>query len=599
MIKKHVIFLFFFLSLFSCKKIENFLEKAPGVDIDENTVFSSKQNAEQYVATLYQYGITSIYPLRTGEAGLGGFSSTLNVNLVNITDESEASESFAVTNDWNNGNIQPNNIISREDVRYFLRWQAIRVANILLERIDEVPNADAAYKQQVKGEALFIRALNYLDMLKRYGGVPLVTKRIVSFEESKIPRSTLEETVNQIVKDCDEAVAKLPNVQPSNFAGRAHKGAALAVKARALLYAASPLFNTATPPNSYGNAQEDKLVCYGNFDINRWKLAADAARAVLEWAAGAGVALVDDPNKRVPVITPGGRVDGNYRTAWEVNDNSEIILSSNLYGSAKGIWQFPWQYLVTRTNYVAGAGGFWVGNTITFNFVQKYEKKDGTKQTWNPAGGNDLLQKYAELDPRFAQSVVYTGARLHANATRVQIWEGALSNKSNCKGGHWLLKWVNDAIPQGPQVPSNPIFRLNEVYLNYAEALNELGGPTPEAYNAVNRIRTRSGMPNLPSGLSQAQFRDRVRNERAIEMAFEDQRFWDVRRWLIAEQEGVMNGPMYGLEIQRLNNATPFPTAFSYKPFIFETRVFPRKYYLHPFDLNEVLKGNLKQNPGW
>jgi hypothetical protein len=136
--------------------------------------------------------------------------------------------------------------------------------------------------------------------------------------------------------------------------------------------------------------------------------------------------------------------------------------------------------------------------------------------------------------------------------------------------------------------------------LSYAEALNEANpGPTPEAYDAVNRVRNRSGMPNLPAGLSQAQFRDRVRNERDIELAFEDLRFNDIRRWMIAEQNGVMQGDFMGLEITRLNTATPFPTAFSYKPYVFEPRVWERKQYLFPFDNNEVLKGNLKQNPGW
>ena len=604
--KKFILLISFSLFLFSCKKVENFLDKAPGVDIDENTVFSTRQNAEQFVATLYQYGMPSVYGIRAdltgfGSNGLGvsGSPNGPNVNFVNITDESEASEAFAFTNDWNSGNIQPNNILSREDLRYFLRWQAIRVAHILLERIDEVPNADPTYKEQVKGEALFIRALSYFEMMKRYGGVPLVTKRIVSLEDAKVARSTLEEVVNQIVKDCDEAVAKLPVVQPSNFTGRAHKGAALALKARTLLYAASPLFNTATPYVSFGNAQDDKLVCYGNYDLNRWKLAADAAKAVLDWASTAGVELIDNPAKRIPVFTAGQRVDGNYRTAWEQNDNSEIILASKLYGAPKSVGQFPWQYLVPRNDHVPNSGGGWVGNSITFNFIRKYEKRDGTPQTWDMSGGEDLLQKYAELDPRFAQSVVYVGARLHANAPRVQIWEGAPSNKASSKGGHWLLKWVNDAITQSAQVPNDPIFRLNEVYLSYAEALNEFAGPSAEAYAAVNRIRTRSGMPDLPGALTQAQFRERVRNERAIEMAFEDQRLGDVRRWMIAEQDGVMSGQMWGLEIQRLNNTAPFPTAFSYKPYVFETRVFQRRQYLWPFDQNEVLKGNLKQNPGW
>ncbi len=604
--KKNILLLFAFTGLLalSCKKVTDYLDKPPGVDIDENVIFSSRVEVERYVATLYQFGLPSPLPWRTAETGVPASALVVangnNTITAGITDEAEGSEDFSYTQLWNGGSITPLNIVANEDYRYHIRWQAIRAANIILERINEVPNADAAYKDQVAGEALFIRAINNFEMLKRYGGFPLVLKRIVNVEDSKIARSSFEQCVNAIVKDCNDAVAKLPTTQPATFTGRAHKGAALALKARTLLYAASPLYNAATPPVSFGSAEDDKLLGYGTVDNNRWKLAADAARDVLDWAENAGVALIDVPGKRIPVITAGQRVDGNYRTAWEQNDNSEIILATKIFGGAKGVSSFPWQHVIPRSNHVANAGGFWVGTSVTFNFVRKYEKRDGTPQTWNAAGGNDLLQKYAELDPRFSQTVVYVGSRLHANVTQVQIWEGALSNKATAKGGHWMLKWVPDALPTTSQVPNVPLFRLNEIYLSYAEALNEFNnGPTAQAYDAVNRIRQRSGMPELPAGMSQEAFRQRVRNERDIELAFEDHRFNDIRRWKIAEQDGVMAGDFLGLEIQKLNNATPFPTAFSYKPFVFERRVWSSRQYFFPFDNNEVLKGNLKQNPGW
>lgn len=605
--KKNSLLLFGSLSIlffFSCKKVTEFLDKPPGVDINEDVIFSSRVEVEKYVATMYQYGMPSPLPLRVSETGIpaaalgiGNGNSTISAG---ITDEAEGSEDFAHTQAWNGGNITPLNIVANEDNRYFLRWQAIRIANIILERINEVPNADQAYKEQVTGEALFIRAINNFEMLKRYGGFPLVLKRIVGIEDAKIPRSTFEQCVNAIVKDCDDAVNKLPTSQPAAFTGRVHDGAALALKARTLLYAASPLYNAVAPPVSFGSAEDDKLLVYGNVDNNRWKLAADAAQAVLDWATTAGVALIDVPARRIPTITAGQKVDGNYRTSWEQADNAEIILASKVYGTAKRNDQFPYQLVLPRGNHVTNSGGFWVGTSVTFNFVRKYEKRDGTPQTWNLAGGNDLLQKYSELDPRFHQSVIYVGARLHNNVTRVEIWEGALSNKATAKGGHWMLKWVPDAVGTTGQVPHLPLFRLNEIYLNYAEALNEFNnGPTAEAYAAVNAIRLRSGMPALPAGLTQAQFRQRVRNERDIELAFEDHRFNDIRRWKIAEQDGVMQGNFWGLEIQKLNNATPFPTAFSYKPFVFEPRFWNAKQYFFPFDNNEVLKGNLKQNPGW
>lgn len=607
--------------LFSCKKVTNFLDKAPGVDIDENTVFSSKVQLEQYVATMYQFGLPSPLPLRTAEAGFT--VSGNNTNASSITDEAEASESFSYTQTWNAGGINATNIIGNEDYRYSIRWQSIRIANIILERISQVPDADQTYKDQVIGEALFIRAINNFEMFKRYGGFPLVLKRVTTIDESRIPRSSLDSCVKAIVKDCDDAVAKLPVTQPGAFTGRANKGAALALKARTLLYAASPLFNTAIPYLDLGS-ENNKLICYGNYDKNRWKDAADAAKAVLDWAQGAGVSLIDVPAKRIPRFAAGGVVDGNYRTAWGQNDNAETILATKVFGGAKGVSAFPWQHVIVRSDYIANAGGFWVATSPTFNFVRKYEDTLGNTVNWNMAGGSDLLTIYGKLDPRFCQTVVYVGARLHNNATRVPIYEGSLSNKATCKGGHWLLKWVPDAIGNTNVVPYIPLFRLDEFYLSYAEALNEFNGPgTPSvgpltpaqipnyvatysypavptsAYDLVNKVRLRSGMPPLPANLSPSDFRDKVHNERDIELAFEDHRFNDIRRWMIAEQDGVMQGNFYGLEINKLNSATPFPTAFSYKPYVFETRTWQRREYLFPYDNNEVLKGNLRQNPGW
>ena len=157
-----------------------------------------------------------------------------------------------------------------------------------------------------------------------------------------------------------------------------------------------------------------------------------------------------------------------------------------------------------------------------------------------------------------------------------------------------MIKHIPEALGSGNVVPSIALFRLNEFYLNYAEALNEFEGPVADAYAKVNAIRLRSGMPAFPAGLSKAQFRTRLQNERDIELAFEDHRFWDIRRWLIAENDGVMKGDMYGIKITRVN-----ATTFSWVPYVFETRSFLKRMYLHPYDLTEVLKGDLIQNPGW
>ena len=526
-----------FLAVSSCdKNLSEFLDKAPGVDVTESTIFSSKVQLETFIAGTYRIGIHSIFTYN--DANLIPTSRTFTVNSA-ITDESEGEVSFFHTQVWNAAAItSADPLIGQEDYRYYIRWTAIRDCNIILERLNDVPGLDDTYKNQVIGEMKFIRALNYAEMLKRYGGVPIIDKRFQLTDNFKVKRNTVEEVVNFIVKDCDDAVAALPATYTSNFRGRATKTAAQMVKARTLLFAASPLFNTATPYLSLG--ENNKLICYGSQDNNRWQLAADAAKAVLDLAPAAGFALVTDKG-----------ADKNYKYAWEQNDNAEIVLAEKAYPS-RARTQFPWY-----GTQPAGISGAWGGVSVIHNFVRKYEKKDGTPQTWNlNGGGTDLLKKYGELDPRFAQTVGYVGSFWNKDWPVLETFQGG-RNADACWGGAWMKKLIPDVLSTSSgAVPNSIVLRLAEAYLNYAEALNEAQGPVPAAYDAVNTIRQRSGMPKLPAGLTKDQFRDQVRNERDIELAFEDHRLWDIRRWKIAENEGVMRGAMYGLQIYKITGST-------------------------------------------
>ncbi|MVM36700.1 RagB/SusD family nutrient uptake outer membrane protein [Spirosoma sp. HMF3257] len=561
------------LAVSSCdKSISEFLDKAPGVDVTESTIFSSKVQLETFIAGTYRIGLHSIFTYN--DANLIPTSRTYCINAP-ITDEAECEVTFMHPEQWNAGNVtSATTLVANEDYRYFIRWTAIRDCNIILERLKDVPNLDDTYKNQVIGEVKFIRALNYAEMLKRYGGVPIIDKRFQLTDNFQVKRNTIEDVVNFIVKDCDDAVAKLPATYTSNFRGRITKTAAQMLKSRTLLYAASPLFNTATPYMSLG--EDNKLICYGNQDNSRWQLAADAAKAALDLAPAGNFSLITDKG-----------VDKNYKYAWEQNDNAEIVLAEKTYPS-RARTQFPWygQQPVSIIN-------AWGGVSVIHNFVRKYEKKDGTPQTW--PGGTDLMQKYAELDPRFAQTVGYNGSYYDKDVPLLETFQGG-RHAADCDGGAWLKKLLPDALSASSgAVPNGIVFRLAEAYLNYAEALNEAQGPVPAAYDAVNTIRQRSGMPKLPTGLTKEQFRDRVRNERDIELAFEDHRLYDIRRWKIAENDGVMQGPFYGLKITKITGSTDF----KYEPYVFETRTFLPRMYLHPFLNTEVYKGYLVQNPGY
>lgn len=567
----------------SCDGITSFLDKPPGVDLDEDVVFSSRTDFQAFVTAMYRVGVHSQLAMHNQS---GSQQNSPNVNPTGsgyfskstMTDEGRGQAGWGEYIHWTAGTTNINQAVWMDN-RYHRRWQAIKKVNVLLERIEEVPGLSQSEIDQFKAEALFIRALNYFEMMKRYGGMPIVKTRLSAEQLLQEPhgRATIEEMVDFIVGDIDHAVLHLPDEQPSNWRGRATKGAALMVKAKTLLTAASPQFNTNSPYLDLGDYNE--MIIYGNYDVNRWQLAADAAKEVIDWADEGWARIIDEHGP-----------DQNYKYVWETPNNDEVIFDNKMAGP-RAWWQYPWLGLLP-TQIGWGNGG----TSVNFQFKQKYEKRDGTPQEWDIDGGDDLLEKYAELDYRFHQTYFYHGSRWNDNYPLVQTHQGGAFGwwQTGNFGGAWNRKFIPDnLIETTSPIPNNIIYRLADAYLMYAEALNEARGPVQEAYGAVNIIRNRSGQPDLPAGLSQDEFRDRVRNERAIELAFEDNRFWDIRRWLIAHENEV-GFTMLGIQIRRIQEGK-----FSYTPYIHQQRVFHMKQYLHPFLQNELDKGYLVQNPGW
>lgn len=570
------------LTIVSCEDMMgDFLEKAPGVDVTEDTIFSSRSQVEMFLASIYEYGVHSNLGLGSPDNGAPAIANSAGTIDAGATDEAEACANWYDPQKWNNASVSPDNT---DDPRFSHRFTAIRKVTVMLDRVDEVPDITKEYANQLKAESKFIRALNYFEMFKRYGGVPIIDHRLQLDENLKIPRSSVEDVVNFIVKDCDEAIPDLPVNQLGALRGRATRGAALALKARTLLYAASDLFNTDKPYLDFGT--NNKLICYGNKDKERWKLAADAAKKVLDWAKEANCYLITDQG-----------LDGNYKYSWQTYDNSEIIFAEKS-SDAMGKYTWPWSAISPPTVYPGNAGQS--GVTVTLNLVSKYEDRLGNKVDWN--GGNDLQAKMASLDYRFSQTVVGNLMRWNSEFPKLQLWQdsgnGPGADVNTCYGGFWLHKLYPEEISESVwrKVPNSTLYQLNEAYLNYAEALNEYNeGPTQEAYDAINTIRKRSGQPDLPTGLGYLEFRAKVRNERAIELAFDGHRFYDIRRWMIAEEEGVMQGGMLGIKIYQI----PESTEYRYESYVFETRSFSRRMYLHPFGTGEINKGYLIQNPGY
>ena len=588
---KHIIRSLILSSLLFAGVSCDYLDKAPGVDVTEDDIFSSKTNVETLLASIYQKGIHSNLgygsPDNAGDDGTNPHSSPWSGRC----DESEQCAAWYEPNSWNSASVTADNT---DDRRWKFRWEAIRMIALMIERVDEVPDVTPDYANQLKAECRVIRALNYFEMLKYYGGVPIIDHHIDVNEDLMLPRNSVEEVVDFILKDIDESLPLLPPAQRGASRGRIDQGAAYALKSKTLLYAASPLFNTATPYMSLGG-ENDKFLCYGNEDPARWEAAASAANDCLKWAAANGCHLITDQ----------GSGEDNYRYSWEQYDNAEIILAEKAHSSL-GKWTWPWSSIAPPNIYAGNAGQS--GITVTLNHVRKYEDRDGNAVEWN--GGDDLQAKMASLDPRFAASIVGNGGRWNDEFPEVWIYgnpnsgAGCGHDASTCYGGFWLHKLYPSVISNNvwTYTPNSTLFQLNEIYLNYAEAMNEAYGPDadPEGYGltarqAVNIIRSRVDMPDVVAS-GQDEFREKVRHERDIELAFDNHRFWDIRRWMIAEEEGVMQGNMWGIQVSRIEGND---SEYHYEPYVFETRNWNRRGYLHPFSTAEINKGYLVQNPGY
>ncbi|MBN2486095.1 MAG: RagB/SusD family nutrient uptake outer membrane protein [Bacteroidales bacterium] len=615
--KKHSAYLLisslFIILLTGCA--EDFLEKPAGGAVTVDTIFNTKNQAQYAVASMYEASIQSYYVYSAG--GQGHANSCARPGI--ITDEVYLQSNVR----WIAQNIGIDAYYSgtmtagaTPDIPGFgPHFLGIRRANLVLKNIDKVTDASQAWKDDVRGQAIFCRALQHFELFRYYGGIPVI-ETVLGEDNLKISRSSVETVVNTIVGWCDEAAALLPESRPATEFGQVTRLSALALKSRVLLYAASPLFNT--PPEMaskvirFGDGR-DSVLCYPNYDKNRWKLAADAAKDVLDNAAAAGVEIFDDHQ---PESTGDTRETiGNYEFVWNEYANKEIILANTQFTNndwGQGlIWALTNQCRAGCS--ASGIGQWGPMNNVPVEFAMLYEKRDGTNWTVTPGDSGDDLATFLEgldLDPRFYQSIAYGGMLYNSSYGRLEYYKAGDGISDGKLGGtdQDNYGFALEAYKFAPRIEnaaisriSWPVFRLAEFYLNYAEALNEFEGPA-NAYEALNITRIRSGMPEK-TGLSQEEFRLAVHNERTVELAFENHRYNDLLRWLKAEE--ALNKPFHGFKTTA--KASGGTTAWhAYTVSLFETRAFPKKYYYLPFPNEEISKDYLGdeqtwdgQNPGW
>ena len=433
-----------------------------------------------------------------------------------------------------------------------------------------------------RAEARIAEAYYYGELIKMYGGVPIIVEGGNGIYTQATYDQVVEHIVNLIDENKDKVNVdwramldetednKIADVKTWNFrdyTGRFDKTAALAIKARVLLYAASPRNN----PNN---------------DVAKWEAAAEAAheviatrKAIFEKGFGFG-----DTRTPQPYIMPTNRDYANYF----LKNNSTTDLES-IFLIRKSNGSTP-----ERLNYPVGTRGGNSGITPSHNLVDSYEYIGA--QTANP---------YVNRDPRMAATIVYNGCEWNGVTDFDQSPGGQFDQKVSgaSKTGYYLKKFLHanlNLVEGGSTDHVWPLYRYAEVLLNYAEAMNEAYGPDadPKGYGmtarqALTEVRN-SASTSLPAvtASSKGDFRKAVKHERRVELAFEDHRYWDLLRWLDAEE--VLNQPIKGAVVRR-NNLGGYQYSFTNV----ENRVFHKRNYYMPFTRKEVTNSNgaITQNP--
>lgn len=446
-------------------------------------------------------------------------------------------------------------------------YLGINRANLFLSKIDVVPINDGI-KKYWKAEARFIRAMVYFELIKRYGGIPLIGDQVLTISDNiNIERSSYDKCVEYIVAECD-AISGLLKKEPVTAVelGRITEGAALALKSRVLLYAASPLNNPAN-------------------DLSKWQSAADAAKAVIDlnyYALHANfVTLFTTRSTKETILAFQRAKNSSLEKA-----NSPVGYTTDLFTSS-GLAS-PTQELVEAFP------------TINGKSIMEDIKSGGN------LNGFDSSNPYANRDPRFNATIFYNGSNWLGRS--VETFEGGLDKPGGAlvqtRTGYYLRKFLPD-LSTGSNYGSIDhnfiIFRYAETLLNYAEAINEASsGNTALAQAQLILLRKRAGIAagagslyGLKPAMTQQEMREAIKLERRLELAFEEHRFWDVRRWKTAEND--FNKTLHGVKITQST-----PGVFTYQTIDVAPIVFKTRMYLYPIPFSELLSNRaLTQNNGW
>lgn len=598
---KHTVLVLLLLVLVStgCKK---FLSQVPDDRLTIEETFRNRSTAEKFLASVYSY-----IPREWSQRFVGNSNSG---PWTGASDEAEYLWGFVASNDINIGSWDAGSWFTQVFWRDFYR--GIRSASIFIDNIDKVTvDINDEQKRRYKAEARALRAMYYFYLTRIYGPVVLMGNNVIPVDvpasSINLPRNSMDECVEFIVSELDLAAKDLPTkpINDGNFA-RLTRGIALSFKARALLQAASPLYNGNTDYAALKNKDGKQLISQ-TYDEKKWQRAAAAYKA-----------FIDEFVPGVYTLYRKNDASGNYSPFISLRDvmldpwNQEVIFGRPDDENARNYEVTP--YHNGYASEVRGSGGLGatqrqvdaffmaIGRSITDPASGYVASGTSPFQAPDDNQNRDIFNQWVNREPRFYVNITYDNRKwLNTNSgeviTRLYFKGNSGKGTSNdyCPTGYVVRKgakltdWRNG---QGVQVQ----YRLANLYLDYIEALNEYDPANSDILKYLNMIRDRAGIPGYgPGGLDIPAGKDAMRaaiwRERQVELCFENVRYFDTRRWKIAEQTD--NGPAMGLNIDGT-----LPDFYNQKPF--ETRVFNKRHYFFPIPEQDINNNpQLVQNTGW
>ncbi|MDR2474964.1 MAG: RagB/SusD family nutrient uptake outer membrane protein [Bacteroidales bacterium] len=600
-----------------------------------DSLFSNRIDAQRVLTSAYAqlwYGLPWYWNERGGKMNMGvlealgdNYQSYLewdNLNRAYYTGNMDAGKEGSHSKYWY-GTNSTNDANAAEG-----QWVGIRRAYIFLKNVDRVPNMTDDEKRRLKGEAKMVIACLHADMFRHFGGLCCVDRAYSPIEDLVVERKTVKETAKFIANLCDSAYTVLPWVLPasevSTWDGRFTASAALGLKIRVLLFAASPLFNSDEPyytKSSYESVDKHH-VWTGGYDASMWQDAVDACSLFFQRQAEEG---------GVPKLTEGADYQNAFRTAYfqRAGNGGEALISTRIRTNGGSYSQ--WDYCFYAHH------GYGITNA-TLEYTDMFPMADGTpfdNSVWSNYVKNQPLlpDPFVGRDPRLYETCVVNGMTYRSRKAECFIGgsERGLSENGYLDGsttdvggkngtanfctGIGNFKFNLGSTESGGLVQQNnlhwPYLRLAEIYLSYAEALNETGR-TEDAFQYVDAIRARVGLKGLKEAnpakaWTKESFREEVLRERACEFGLEEVRFFDLIRW---KREGDFRKHLHGLLIRKVLNEYNQPVGYSYEKVGLRKRYiqdadagvvnFDPKWYLSAFPIDEIRKGyGLTQNPGW